>query len=168
MCERVKNSSVCVIKSILAIETLTIDDSPKYHTCKACRKLKGHDSWSTIKQKGQSGQLVISRLKLATCLSHEWVARTPYFAEKWLFIFLTYPTINTRIPTKCREFPERILREKSQRTTRLIHPQPYTFDTSNSSTLTLSIVISLRGYLAKSLPHHTHISEKVIGAWEVV
>ena len=69
--ERVKNSSVCVIKSILAIETLTTDDSPKYHTCKACRKLKGHDSWSTIKQKGQSGQLVISRLKLATCLSHE-------------------------------------------------------------------------------------------------
>ena len=44
VCERVKNSSVCVIKSTFAIETLTTDDLPKYHTCKACRKLKGHDN----------------------------------------------------------------------------------------------------------------------------
>ena len=101
--------------------------------------------------------------------SRNWqLAKMPCYAEKCLFTFLTYTTINTIILTKCREFPERILREKSQKTTRLIHPQPYTFDTSNSSILTLSIVISLRGYLAKSLPHHTHISEKVIGAWEVV
>ena len=63
---------------------------------------------------------------------------------------------------KCREFPKRILREKPQRTTRLIHPQSYTFDYSNSSSLTLSIDILLRGVLAKSLPHHIHISEKVI------
>ena len=37
--ESVKNSSVYEIKSIL-----TIEDSPKCHTCEACRKLKGHDS----------------------------------------------------------------------------------------------------------------------------
>ena len=35
----------------------------------------------------------------------------PYFAEKWLFTFLTYPTINTLIPTKCRELLERNYRE---------------------------------------------------------
>ena len=63
---------------------------------------------------------------------------------------------------KCEELLEIILREKPHRTTRLIHSQSYTFDSPNSSTLTLSIVIPLRGSLAKSLPHHIHISEKVI------
>ena len=62
---------------------------------------------------------------------------------------------------KCKEFLERILKKKPQRTRRSIHPQSYTFDSSNSSTLTLSIDIPLRGSLAKSLPHHIHISEKV-------
>ena len=40
------------------------------------------------------------------------IARMPCFAEKCLFTFLTYPIINTLIPTKCRELLERILREK--------------------------------------------------------
>ena len=44
----------------------------------------------------------------------------------------------------------------------MTHPQSYTFDSPNSSTLTLSIVIPLRGFLAKSLPRHIHISEKII------
>ena len=35
------------------------------------------------------------------------------------------------------------------------------FDSPNSFTLTLSIDISLRGTLAKSLSHHTHIYEKL-------
>ena len=39
-----------------------IGESPKWHTCEACRELKGHDSWSTIGQKVQSGLEVISRL----------------------------------------------------------------------------------------------------------
>ena len=62
---------------------------------------------------------------------------------------------------KCRELPERILREKPQRKTRLTHPQSSSFDSPNSSTFSLSIDISLRGTLAKSLSHHTHISEKI-------
>ena len=66
VCESMKNSSVCAIKSILVT-----DDSPKCHTCEACRKLKGHDNWSTIGQNGQSGQLVISQLKLTICPSRE-------------------------------------------------------------------------------------------------
>ena len=32
-------------------EWLATDDLPKCHTCEACRKLKGHDSWSTTGQK---------------------------------------------------------------------------------------------------------------------
>ena len=96
--ESVKNSSVCAFKSILATwtrEWLTTDDSPKCHTCEACRKLKGHESWSTTRQNGQSGLSVISRLELTTYPNREWVAKTLCFAKKWLFTFLTYPTINT-------------------------------------------------------------------------
>ena len=161
--ESVKNSSVCAIKS-----TLVTDDSPKYHTCEACRKLKGHDSWSTIGQKGQFGQSVILRLKLATCPSHKWVTRNPCFAEKWLFTFLTCPTINTFIPTKCREFPKRFLREEPQRTIRLIHPQSYTFDFSNSPTLTLSIDKPLRGALAKSYLIIFISMRRLFDAWETI
>ena len=74
----------------------------------------------------------------------------------------SYPTINNFIPTKCRKLLERILKDKPQKTTRLIHPQSYTFVSPNSSTLILSIGICLRGALAKSVPHHIHIGEKVI------
>ena len=45
--------------------------------------------------------------------------------------------------------------------TRLTHPQSLSFDSPNSSTLTLSIDISLRGTFDKSLRQHTHISEEV-------
>ena len=50
---------------------------------------------------------------------------------------------------KERELLERILREKPQRKTRLIHPQSSLRDSSNSSTLFLSIVKSLKGLLPK-------------------
>ena len=62
---------------------------------------------------------------------------------------------------KCRELLDRILKEKSQRKTRWTHPQSSSFDSPNFSTFTLFIDISLRGTLAKSLSHHTHICEKV-------
>ena len=75
---------------------------------------------------------------------------------------ISYLTINTLIPTKCRKLLERILRQKPSRKTRLTLPQFLSFDSPNSSTLTLSIDTSLRGTLAKSLSHHTHISEKVL------
>ena len=51
---------------------------------------------------------------------------------------------------KCGELLEIILREKPHRTTRLIHSQSYTFDSSNFSILILSIDIPLRVVLAKS------------------
>ena len=50
----VKNSSVWAFKEVLMTgshEWLAIGDSPKRHMCEACRKLKGHNSWSTTGQK---------------------------------------------------------------------------------------------------------------------
>ena len=44
--------------------------------------------------------------------SRSRVARMPCLNENWLFTFLTYTTINTLILTKCKEFLEKILREK--------------------------------------------------------
>ena len=70
--------------------------------------------------------------------------------------------IQTLIPTKCKVLLERILREKPQRKKRLTHPQFSSFDSPNSSTLTLSIVTSLRGTLAKTFSHHTHICEEAV------
>ena len=57
--------------------------------------------------------------------------------------------MNTLIPTIQRELSKRILREKPQRKTRLIHPLSSSRDSSNPSTLFLSIVKSLRGLLPK-------------------
>ena len=116
MWESVKNSSVCVHLRAFSRLDLASDSRlmthQKCHNCETCKKLKGHDSWITIRQKGQSGQPVILRLELMTSPTREWVARTSYFAEKWLFKFLIYPIINTLIPTKCRQLLEKILREK--------------------------------------------------------
>ena len=55
----------------------------KCHTCEACRKLKGQDSWITTGQKVQSSDSIIWRLKLATHPSHESLANAPCFAEKF-------------------------------------------------------------------------------------
>ena len=48
----------------------------------------------------------------------------------------------------------------------MTHPQSSSFDSPNSSILTLSIDTFLRGTLAKSLSHHTHICEEVIWCLE--
>ena len=69
VCESVKKTQVVCIQRSLTTRSrdwLAIGKSPKCHTCEACRKLKGHDSWSTTRQKIHSGQAVSSQLKLAT------------------------------------------------------------------------------------------------------
>ena len=116
VCERVWRIQLCVYsKSFLRLEL--VSDS-RLITHQNATHVKHAESWrlTTIgalqDKKGQSGLAVISRLKLVTHPSSEWIARTPCFAEKCLFTFLAYPTINTLIPTKCRELPELILREK--------------------------------------------------------
>ena len=67
-----------------------------------------HNSWSTTGQNFQSGQAISSRLILVASSS----CQNALFVENWPFAFLIHPIINTLIPTKCRELPERILREK--------------------------------------------------------
>ena len=76
--------------------------------------------WSMPKAEG-SWQLEHYRTKstiwpdnyLATHLTRKTESpECPVLQKKWLFTFLTYPIINTLIPTKCRELPKRILREK--------------------------------------------------------
>ena len=59
---------VCIQKSLAtgSCDWLMTSKSPKCHTCEACKKLKGHDSWRTTRRKVQSGQAVSSWLKLAT------------------------------------------------------------------------------------------------------
>ena len=104
VCEKnVKNSSVWAFKRFLAT-----GNSPKCHTwsmqeVKWSRQLEHYRT----KIDSQAWQLTSNSFH-----SRDWVARMPCFAEKWLFIFLMYPTINIFISTKCRELLERILKEK--------------------------------------------------------
>ena len=82
------------------------------HTCEACRKLKGQHSWITTGQKLQTGLLVIWQLELMTHPSHKWLASAPYFAEKWLFIFLLIPYYKYPYTYKMyRDFREKFERE---------------------------------------------------------
>ena len=81
------------------------------------------------------------------------------------FLTLVYIPL---IPTKCRELPERILREKPWRKTRLTHPQSSHRDSSNSSTFTLSIVTFLRGSLPKLFLTIPISMRRPFGVWEAV
>ena len=113
-------------------------------------ELKSHASCCTTGQKSQAGQAVSSLLELATQRSREVKSLDHPVWEKLTFHIPFSPYyIQTLIPTKCRELLERFLREKPQRKTRLIHPQSSHRDSSNSFTLFLSIVKSLRGTLPK-------------------
>ena len=119
VCERVWRFQVCVHSG--AFSRLEFVSGLRLMTRQNATRVKHVGSWRVMTigalqdKKGQSGQSVFLRLELATCPSWEWVARMPCFAEKWLFTFLIYLTINTLILTKCRELPERILREKPYR-----------------------------------------------------
>ena len=108
-------------------------------------ELKSHASCCTTGQKSQAGQAVSLRLELATQPRRQ----NTLFGKLTLRILFSPYYIQTFIPTKCRELPKKILREKPQRKIRLIHPQYSHKDFSNSSTLFLSIVKSLRGTLPK-------------------
>ena len=130
---------------------------------KNAEKLKSHASQSTTGQNFQSGQVVSSRLRLTTQSSHE--AKSPDHSvcqKPGLSHSKHTPVYIPLIPAYCRELLKRNLREKPQRKTKLTHPQSLHFDSPNSSTLTLFIVTSLRGTLAKPFSHHTQICEKVI------
>ena len=120
------------------------------HTCQACQKLKSRTSYCTIGQKSQAGQAVCSRLELATQPSCEVKLPEHPIWEKLTFDIPSHPTIYIPLYTRFwesfqREFWERNPKEKQDW---LIH-NLYLRDFSNSSTLFLSIVKSLRGLLPK-------------------
>ena len=56
-----ENQVVCIQEESLigSHDWLATGKLSKWHMCEACRKLKGHDSWSTIGQKVLSGLEVI-------------------------------------------------------------------------------------------------------------
>ena len=57
-----EENSRCVQKTqdVCNQRSLVTGKSPKWHTCEACKELKGHNNWSTIGQNVQSGQAVSS------------------------------------------------------------------------------------------------------------
>ena len=142
----------------------------KFGTCvKHVRKLKSHASCCTTGQKSQVGQAVNSRLELMTQPSREVKSPDHPVQEKLTFHIPFSPYyIQTLIPTKCRELPERFLRKKPQRKIRLIHPQSSNRDSLNSSTLFLSIVKSLRGTLPKPFLTIPISVRRPFGVWEAV
>ena len=93
--------------------------------------------------------------QLAVLLSRGWISQLnqamsqPCFKKPDSSHSILTPVLIPLLPTKERELLERILREKPLRKTRLIHPQSSLKDSSNSSTLFLSIVKSLRDFLPK-------------------
>ena len=132
-------------------------------------ELKSHASCSTTGQKSQAGQAISSRLELATQPSCEVKSPDhPVWEKLSCHIPFSPYYIQTLIPMKYRELRERILREKTQRKIRLIHPQSSHRDSSNSSTLFLSIVKSLRGTLPKHFLTIPISVRSPFGVWEAV
>ena len=149
-CMRNAKNQFSSIQGILATQPrnwLAIGKSSEWHTCKACR-----GSWWVTTARALQGKTSSLAKQLARLVPVVRSSRqNALFVEKWLFAYLTHPTINTFIPMKCREFLERILREKPLSKIRLIYPQSLSFDSPNSSTLTISIDISLRGTFSQIL-----------------
>ena len=135
----------------------------KPHTCQACQKLKCHASWSTTGQNRTIGHSVTSRLELATQSSREAKPRaslvlknlTRHIPFSPQYKYLSYPRNGESFQ---REFWERNPRVKKDR---FIH-NLYIRDSSNSSTLFLSIVKPLRGLFTKTFSHHIHYCERVV------
>ena len=139
------------------------------HTCQACQKLKRHASCSTTGQNRTIGRSVTSRLELATQSSCEAKLRaSPVLKNQTLHIPFSpqdkYPFYPQKKESFQREFWERNPKEKQDW---LIH-NLYLRDSSNSSTLFLSIVKSLRGLLSKPYLTISISVRELFGVWEVV
>ena len=124
---------------------------------KRAEKLNRHASCSTTRQKVQIGHSVSSWPGLATQSSHQ----STLLWKNWLFAFLSHSSINTPYTHEILRASRKNFEKETLEKTKLTHPQSLHSDSSNSSTLTLSIVTSLRGTLAKTFSHDTHICEKV-------
>ena len=141
-----KNVQGCRDSRLGLAAGLRLVSRQSWHTCEACRGAEESCLLLHYRTKflGWPGR------QLATQSSREAkLPNHPIFEKLTLRIPFSPHYIQTLIPTKCKELPQRILREKLQRKTKLTHPQSSHRDSSNSSTLTLSIITSLRGTLPK-------------------
>ena len=148
---------------------LAVASRQMMNTCQACQKLKRHASWSTTGQNLQTGRSVTSQLELETQSSRK--SKPPASSVlKNLTLCIPfslqykYPLYPQNVGSFQREYWERNHKEK----TRLTHPQSSHRDSSNSSTLILSIVTSLRGSLPKPFLTIPTSVRRSFGAWEVV
>ena len=120
----------------------------KLHTCQAYQKLKRHVSWSNTRQKVETGHSVTLWLELATQSSRESKPPANSILKNLTLHIPFSPQYKYPLyPRNIESFQRDFFKEKPQRKTRLIHPQSLHKDSSNSSTLFLSIVKSLRGSL---------------------
>ena len=113
----------------------------KMHTCQAWQKLKCHVSWSTTRQNRTTGRSVISwHSQAASQPCFEKPDSSHPFSPQY-----KYPLYPRKIESFQREFWEKNLRVKQDWFIHDLHIR----DSSNSSTLYLSIVKSLRDFLPK-------------------
>ena len=144
---------------------LAVASHQNLHTCQACQKLKRYASWSTTVQNRTTSRSVTSRLELATQSSREAKPRaSPILKNLTLHIPFSpqykYPLYPWKKESFQREFWERNPRVKQDWFIHNLHIR----DSSNSSTLFLFIVKSLRGFLPK---HFLIISITVRGLFSV-
>ena len=121
------------------------------HMCQACQKLKSRTNCCTTGQKSQAGQAVCSRLELTTQPSREVKSLKHPVWEKLTFHILSHLTIYIPLYPQFRESFQRENfweRNPTEKQDWLIH-NLYLRDSSNSSTLFLSIVKSLKDFLSK-------------------
>ena len=129
------------------------------HTCQACQKVNSHASWSTTWQNRTTGHTVISRLGLATQSSPE----SPLFWKSMTFHILLSPQYKYPLYPQMKESFQREFWERNPRVKQnwFIH-NLYIRDSSNSSTLFLSIVKPLRGLFTKTFSHYIHYCERAV------
>ena len=133
------------------------------YTCQVCQKLKRHASWSITGQNRTTGRSVIVRLDLATQSSSEAKSRaTPILKILTLHIPFSpqykYPLYPQKKESFQREFWERNSRVKQD----WFINNLYIRDSSNFSTLFLSIVKILRGHFTITFSHHIHYCERAV------
>ena len=160
------NAQECARKQSLVAWShgwLTAVSRQKQHTCQPCQKSKRHASWSTTGQNRAIGRSVIARLELATQSSRESKPQATPVLKNLTFHILFSPQYKYPLYPQKKESFQREFWEKNPRVKKnwFIY-NLYIRVSSNSSTLFLSIVKSLRDILPKPCSHHIHYCERAV------
>ena len=138
----------------------------KLHTCQACREAEPSCQLQHYRTKSPVWPFSYLAIRTRVSVKSRGQATSQLYFRKTDFSHSTLTLVYIPlIPMKCRELPKIILREKPYRKTRLTYPQSSQRDFSNSSTLTLSIVTSLRGSLPKHFLTIPTSMRRPFGAW---